>query len=130
MRVAIWIIFAVLAAVWSGVAWMTVAGLEWAGELIASGGALDLAAALSRWSLPSWLVAALDLSWLQSVQLFAVDVAEGLRDSWPAIGGAFSRLGPLVWAIWGIGMAWLLLLTGVGHWVASRRAGATPPPPA
>jgi hypothetical protein len=130
MRVAIWIVFAVMAVVWSAGAWLLAAGVQWAGESLAAGGAVDLAASVSTWSLPSWLVVWLDLGWLQWVQLYLVEAIDSLREAWPDLGRAVVWLVPLIWGLWGIGLLTMLLLAGLGHWLAGRvaRSRSTPLP--
>ncbi|MBL8328033.1 MAG: hypothetical protein JNJ71_04210 [Rubrivivax sp.] len=126
----IWIVFAVLALGWTGLSWLGASGLEWVGGQLAGGGAVDLAGALSSWSLPTWLVVWLDLGWLQSMQMFFVDVMESLREAWPWIGAAVGWLVPLIWIVWGLGMALLLLLAVLGHWLVRRGSGPGPSAPA
>jgi hypothetical protein len=129
MRKVVWIVFALFAVAWTAGAWLIGTGIQWAGGAIASGGAVDLAAAVSHWSLPSWLVAWLDLTWLQSVQLFLVDAVESLREAWPDLGRAVAWLVPVVWVAWGFGLFVLLLLALLGHWLAGRSGGGGGVPP-
>jgi hypothetical protein len=128
MKSLIWISFACLALLWSGMAWLAGSGLQWVSGLLASGGTVDLAGAVASWSLPTWLVVWLDLGWLQSMQLFFVDVIDSLRDAWPGIGQALGWLVPLVWIGWGMGLAVLLLLALLLHWLVGRAGRPAPVP--
>ena len=129
MKMLVWVLFAVIAAVWTGGAWLTASALQWAAQALAGGQAVDWAAAMGSWSLPTWLVVGLDLGWLQSVQVFVVELIEGLHGAWPAFGQAVGWLVPVVWVVWALGLAMLLLLAGLGHWLAARSGRPAAPLP-
>lgn len=125
MSVLIWIVAAVLLALWTGLTALTVALLDAAAGVLGGGGTLDWAALVTSWSVPTWLLPWIDAGWLQSVQMTMVGVLEGLQGAWPALGQILVSWGvPLVWTLWGLGAVLLLALAGGLHVLvrASRRA--------
>ncbi len=124
MRLAIWIVCGVLAALWTGGAFAAAALTDWAAGLIASGAAVDLARVVSEWPVPGWLAPWVDPASLEAVQELLVAVLGWLRDAWPGIGALVGWLVPVIWVVWALGVALLLALAGLGHWLAGR---ARPP---
>lgn len=122
MKTAIWIVCGVLAATWTGGAFAAAGLTHWAAELIASGAALDMGRAVAEWPVPAWLAPWVDAAGVQSAQAFLVTVLTWLRDAWPSIGSLVGWLVPAIWVVWALGLALMLLLAGVGHWLAGRMA--------
>jgi hypothetical protein len=120
MRTALWIVTGLLLAGWTGGALLAVELVDWAGRLLASGQATDLATAAARWPVPAWAALWVDPALLdlgrQSV-LWTLDVFGGLL---PALGSASGWLGVAVWVLWGLGTAVLLAIAGVGHLLLGR----------
>lgn len=127
MSVLIWIVAALLLALWTGFAALTVALLDAAAGVLGGGGTLDWAALVTNWSVPTWLLPWIDAGWLQSVQMMIVDLLDGLQGAWPVMGQVLVGWGvPLVWTLWGLGAVLLLALAGGLHLLVrvSRRATA------
>ncbi len=120
MKLAIWIVFGLLAALWTGGAFAAAALTEWASGLIASGAAVDMGRAVAEWPVPAWLAPWVDAAGIKAMQAFFVAALTWLRDAWPSIGAMVGWLVPVIWVLWGLGLALLLLLAGVGHWLAGR----------
>lgn len=120
MKTAIWIVSGVLAALWTGGAFAAAGLTQWAAQLIASGAALDMGRAVAEWPVPAWLAPWVDAAGVQAAQAFLVTALSWLRDAWPSIGSLVGWLVPLIWLVWALGLALLLLLAGVGHWLAGR----------
>ncbi|TXC67187.1 hypothetical protein FSC37_20140 [Piscinibacter aquaticus] len=53
MKIAIWIVCGLLAALWTGGAFAAAALTEWASGLIASGAAVDMGRAVAEWPVPA-----------------------------------------------------------------------------
>lgn len=120
MKAAIWIVFLLLATLWTGAAFAAAGLTEWAVAQIASGAAVDLAGVAVQWQVPAWVLPWLDVGSIQAAQQFVVAVLEGLRDSWPSIGALLGWLVPVIWVGWAIGLGLMLLLAGAGHWLVGR----------
>ncbi len=120
MRILVWIVFGSLAAIWTGMAWLLGAGLEWAGALLGSGAAVDWAQVVVNWPLPNWLLPWVDVGLLQSLQMALMHTLQALQGAWPGIGQAVGWLVPLVWVGWGLGLLVLLLLALLCHWLVGR----------
>jgi hypothetical protein len=129
MKLVIVVVFVVLGLLWTGLAALTAAGLQWAAGALASGSAADLAAAMGSWQLPTWLVEGLDLGWLMGLQAALVNLVDLLQQWWPGLGQMVGWLVPLVWVTWGVVMA-LLVLLGVIAYVAWGRISRSGQPPA
>lgn len=127
MKTIIWIVFAVAAALWTGLAYVSVEALRWMADLMSEGAKAGQWADLAtNWSLPSWLLIWVDAQQVQALQLALVKAIEQLQGSWPGLGSTLGWLVPLVWGIWALGMLLLLLPAGLGHWLVSRQS--TPKP--
>lgn len=120
MKAVIWIVFGVIAALWTGAALAAAGVTEWVAAQIASGAAVDLAGVAVQWPVPAWLLPWLDVATVQAVQQSVVALLEGLRDSWPNIGALIGWLVPVIWVTWALGLVAMLLLAGAGHWLAGR----------
>lgn len=120
MKTAIWIVFGVLAALWTGGAFAAAELTQWAAGLIASGAAVDLGKAMAQWPLPAWLAPWVDVTAFQAAQQFVVAALEWLRDAWPGMAWLVGWLVPVIWVLWALGLGMMLLLAGVGHWLAGR----------
>jgi hypothetical protein len=127
MRLAIWIVFGLACAAWTGVlglfGWAAKAGIG----LLDRVGSQGLGDLVSQWSLPAWMVSTFDLGWLQSVQVMLLQLLEWFGSLW---GTADLLTGVMIatWLVWGTGLSVLLVIAVVGHWLAgpSRPAGARP----
>jgi hypothetical protein len=116
MHTAIWIIAALLLALWSLLAWglAAVLGLDpsWAADLRPLVDKLPFAEWLDRW-IPGWQVALIAM----------IDLAHALL-GW--LGGAARWI---VWAVWGAG-AFVIVATGAALSLFVRLVDKVPTPPA
>jgi hypothetical protein len=127
---AIWIIFALLAALWTSLTWVSVLVLRWSVEWLSEGAkASSWLELMSNWSIPSWLLLWVDAQQIQALQLALVKLAEQLQGSWPGVGQSLSWIEPLVWGVWALGLLVLLAFAGLGHWLVKRQAKPPAAPP-
>lgn len=126
MKAAIWIVSGVLAALWTGGAFVAAWFVDWAAGLIASGAALDLAKNVAAWPLPRWLEPWVDAAAFQALQHLLVDLMSWLRAAWPGLVTMVGWLVPLVWGLWAVGLGLLLALSVFGHWLAGRAQAPQP----
>ncbi len=120
MKIVVWASFAVLAALWTLGAVVTVELAQWGAQLLASGGAADIGRAAAQWPVPAWIALWLDPAWMQASQAALVWSLDVFQSTLPFLGSAMGWVTPLVWIIWGAGLVGLLLLAGVAHWLVGR----------
>jgi hypothetical protein len=128
MKPLIWILCAVLLALWTGCIWVSTELFRWTVDLLSEGvKAASLLDLMSNWSIPSWLLLWVDAQQIQAVQLALVTWAGYLQGVWPGLGQAVSWIEPLVWGVWALGVL-VLLLVAVGlHTLAARPSGPQRP---
>ena len=126
MKLALWLGCALLALLWTGGAALTAALIQWAAQVLASGGAVDWAQAAARWPVPDWIALWLDpqaVRWAQEAVLWALGLLGSLSAGLPVAGQVVGWLVPLVWVLWGLGMLVLLgLALGVHVWLGRGAA--------
>lgn len=122
MLVVSWIVFAVLALLWTAAAWAGAALAGWGAEALAAGGAAQVARDVAALPVPGWVQLWFDPAWIEALQSFmrwALDAGGSLL---PAAGTLAGWLVPLVWFVWGIGFA-LLAGGALAAHVVVRRIG-------
>lgn len=121
MKKIIWLAFAVLAALWTGLVALTLQLTDWVLATIATaqvpGGPIDT----SQWVAPAWAAAWVDPAWLASLQGGLVWAAQGLNQVLPFAGSLGTLITVLGWICWGFIMAGLLVLALILHWLAGKR---------
>jgi hypothetical protein len=128
MKIALWIVFALMAALWSGTVLVSAELTGWLATTVASGQAGDAIANLGQWPLPAWIGLWIDPAWVQGMQAAWVEVMGWLGQSGPALGGVVSWLIPLIWIVWAVVMLTMLAATVAGHFLLgkfARPAGLT-----
>jgi len=129
MKTFIWIVFAVTAALWTGLTYVSVEALDWVANLMSGDGkAGDWADLATNWSLPSWLLLWVDAQQVQALQLALVTAIEQLQGSWPGLGKALGWIVPAMWGVWFLSLLVLLLLAGLAHWLVGRQSRTLPVP--
>ena len=122
MKKIIWLGFAVLAALWTGLVALTLQLTDWVLATIASAqvpGATAIGSA--RWAAPAWAAPWVDAGLIQSLQAGLVWLVQGLNQILPAAGSLGTWIAVLGWLFWGFIMAALLVLALILHWLAGRR---------
>jgi hypothetical protein len=127
MKVVVWVVFGVVALLWTAAALLAAELVQWAVAALTAGNAASVAdAATAQW--PAWIAALIDPAWLRAMQDAALWATQALRDGSPWIGGALGWLVPVVWVFWGLGVMALLLAAGGSHllagWASSRLRAA------
>lgn len=121
MKIALWMGALLVALLWTGGAWVTASLIDWAAALIASGEAVGLGRAVADWPLPPWIGLWADAALIELLRDAAVWTLEALQATSPVAGGVIGWLVPVVWGVWGLGMAVILALAIGLHWLVSRR---------
>ena len=111
MRLAIWIVFGLACAAWTGVlglfAWAAKAGIG----LLDRVGSQGLGDLVSQWSLPAWMVSTFDLGWLQSVQVMLLQLLEWFGSLW-VTADLLTGVMIATWLVWGstyLAIKWALV---------------------
>ena len=128
MKLLIWILFGLLAAVWTGLALVSAELTAWLAATVATGQVTDVAASVGQWPVPAWLALWIDPAWIEALQASWVQAMGWLGASGPTLGSVVGWLIPLIWIVWG-GVLLLMLLAAVaGHFLVSRLARPARPP--
>lgn len=120
MIALIWIVFTVLALLWTGLAAFSVNVADWVVNFLASNQLGDAAADLAGIPLPAWLTPWIDPVLLEALKVSSVEFAQAAMTWMPSADVLSGGIGWLIWTIWGIGFMVMLMLTAVLHWFVSR----------
>lgn len=120
MKTALWIVFALLAVLWTGTVFVSAELTSWLASSVASGQAGDVITNVGQWPVPAWLGLWIDPAWIQGLQAAWVDVMGWLGQSGPALGSVVGWLIPLMWVVWGVVMLTMLAVTVAGHFLLGR----------
>lgn len=120
MKIALWIVFVVVALLWTAGAAGTAALTGWTAAQLASGAAADVGAAAAQWPVPAWLALWIDPALLQTAQQALQWTLQNFRESLPWFGALLGWLVPLVWIGWGLGLLVMLLLAIAAHVLIGR----------
>lgn len=120
MLVVSWIVFAVLALLWTAAAWAGAALAGWGAEALVAGGAAQVARDMAALPVPAWIQPWLDPAWVEALQAFMRWTLDAGGALLPAAGTLAGWLVPLVWVVWGIGLAVLAGGALAAHFVARR----------
>jgi len=120
MKIAVWIVFALLAALWTGAALLFVTVSEWAAGLLASGQAEQLGTAAATMPLPPALALWIDSATVKLAQEGVLWLLNSARDVLPLLGSAMGWLEPVIWLLWLFGLVVMLVLAGAAHLLLGR----------
>lgn len=120
MKVLIWVVFGVLMALWTGFAAMSAGLVGWLLASLDGGQVTGAAQAIGQWPIPAWLGVWVDPVMVSDLQATWLSAVEWLGQVMPSAGSLTGWVVPLIWVVWSVGSACLLLLAGVGHWVVGK----------
>lgn len=120
MKIALWIVFAVLALLWTGGAAAISQLVQWSAQGLAAGSGAPLGTIVAGASVPSWLSVWIDSATWSAAQQAVAGALAALSDSLPAIGMAVGWLVPAVWVAWGLGLIALMVLTVLAYGLIVR----------
>lgn len=126
MVIASWLLFGLLALLWTGGAFVFAELAQWGAQALASGGAVDAARGLADLQLPPWIALWVDPAMVQAGQSMVLWTLDAGRDALPLLGSAAGWLAPLVWVLWAFGLLALLVGAAGSHLVLRRLRGRTP----
>ncbi|HEY9320299.1 MULTISPECIES: hypothetical protein [unclassified Achromobacter] len=128
MKKFIWLAFAVLAALWTGLVALTLQLTDWVLATIATAQVPGAALDTSQWVAPAWAAGWVDPAWLQSLQAGLVWAAQGLNQILPVAGSLGTLISVLGWIVWGFIIACLLVVALILNWLAGKRQQAAEAP--
>lgn len=128
MKKLIWLAFAVLAALWTGLVALTLQLTDWVLATIATAQVPGAALDTSQWVAPDWAAGWVDPAWLQSLQGGLVWAAQGLNQILPVAGSLGTLISVLGWILWGFVIAGLLVVALILNWLAGKRQQAAEAP--
>jgi len=120
VKVALWGVFVLLAALWTGGAALTTQIVAWSAQGLASGAAADIGNAAAAIAMPRWLAPWFDPAAWTALQQTVGATLDSLAALLPGIGGLVGWLAPLIWVFWGLGLVALLAAALAGHWLIQR----------
>ena len=118
MKVLIWSVAALLAAVWTGMVALTVQLSDWLLHAVAA--APLPGSSPGPLPLPEWLTPWANAEWLAALQVVWMNGAQWLTQLVPGAGGLMAWITPLLWTGWALGLLPLLALALFLHWLVSR----------
>jgi hypothetical protein len=129
MKIALWIAFALLALLWTGGAAVTAQVVAWSASGLAAGGVAQVGGTVASLAIPVWLAPWVDAAAWTAIQQGVAGTLVAVSGSLPLLGTAVGWLVTLVWICWGVGLAIMLVLTGLAHWLIGRFNGRRPSGP-
>ncbi len=119
MKVAVWIVFGLLAVLWTGGALLMSELTQWGAQLLAVGEALNAEPA-AQWPIPAWMSPWVDPAWAQAAQKSLMWTLQMLRGFSPMMGSAAGLVVSLIWVLWGLGAVLMLGLAVGAHVLLER----------
>jgi hypothetical protein len=128
MKMLVWVLFAVLMAVWTGFVGLSAGIVNWLLSAVVDGQVSGAAEAVAQWPIPAWLGVWVDVSLLEGMQATWLQAVHWLGGVLPSAGALTGWVVPLLWVVWGMVSLCLLAAAGVGHLLAGRakRPGSRP----
>lgn len=121
MKTLIWLVFAVLSAIWTGLVALTLQLSHWLLATVASSQVPGAYANAVPWTPPAWAEPWADTAMLESLQSTVAWLTQLINQVLPAFGGISTVVSVVGWVIWGMVMAAMLAVALALHWAASRR---------
>lgn len=126
MKTAIWIVFWLGFALWTGLMSLTVQLGEWLVAAFQSGQAAQLLQTPEQWPMPAWLSAIIDPALLQAVSVAKLGMIEWLDSGLAQSDGLMAWMSRLAWGLWATGAIAMAVLAAGLHWLVSRLHGTSP----
>jgi hypothetical protein len=126
MKLALWSVFVLFVLLWTGLIGLAEQLTEWLLVSTATGQVGDLTSQALQWPAPAWLSPWVDTAWIKAAQDSALRLVQWLGQVLPSASSLMGWVSALMWALWALGVAFLLALAVGGHWMLQRRIRETP----
>ena len=119
MKLLIWILTAFVALLWTGAAAMLSAAVNWLAASSADP-AIRGAQAMAQWPLPDWLAVWLPPGVIEPLKASISELLGSVVTATSWIEPMLGWLSPVIWVIWALVLALMLVLAGGAHLLAGR----------
>ena len=119
MKLLIWILTAFVALLWTGAAAMLSAAVNWLAASSADP-AIRGAQAMAQWPVPDWLAVWLPPGVIEPLKASISELLGSVVTATSWIEPMLGWLSPLIWVIWALVLALMLVLAGGAHLLAGR----------
>ena len=126
MKTAIWIVFSLAFAMWTGLMSLMVQLGEWLVAGFESGQALQLLQTPEQWPLPAWLSAVIDPALVQAVSVAKLGFIEWLDSGMASDDGLMAWISRVTWGLWATGGIAMVGIAAGLNWLTGRNAGTAP----
>lgn len=124
MKLLIWGVTGFLALLWTGAAAMMAAAVNWLAASSADP-ALQGAQAMIRSPLPEWLALWMPPGVIEPLMVGITGMLDSAIAATSWLVPMFGWLSPVIWVVWGLLMAMMLVLAGGVHLLAARSTRLT-----
>ncbi len=119
MKLLIWILTAFVALLWTGAAAMLSAAVNWLAASSADP-AIRGAQAMAQWPVPDWLAVWLPPGVIEPLKASISELLGSVVTATSWIEPMLGWLSPVIWVIWALVLALMLVLAGGAHLLAGR----------
>ena len=119
MKLLIWILTAFVALLWTGAAAMLSAAVNWLAASSADP-AIRGAQAMAQWPVPDWLAVWLPPGVIEPLKASISELLGSVVTATSWIEPMLGWLSPVIWVVWGLVLALLLVLAGGAHLLVGR----------
>ncbi len=120
MRIAVWTLFLLVLALWTGGTLLLAELTAWGARQFASGEAASLGQAAAQWPVPGWMSVWVDTAWIETAQGSLTWALQALDGTLPLLGSAVGWIVPFIWVLWALGVVVMLLLASGAHFMLGR----------
>ena len=119
MKLLIWVLTAFVALLWTGAAAMLSAAVNWLAASSADP-AIRGAQAMAQWPVPDWLAVWLSPDVTEPLKASISELLGSVVTATSWIAPMLGWLSPVIWVVWALVLALMLVLAGGAHLLVGR----------
>jgi hypothetical protein len=119
MKLLIWVVTGFLAMLWTAAAALLAAGVNWLATSSVDP-AIREAQAMAQWPVPEWLAVWMPAGIIEPLKASITGLLDSLVSATTWIAPMLGWLSPVIWVIWGLVLALMLVLAGGAHLLVGR----------